>query len=111
MDRQAWIAVTLCVLGFVGWQYYMTSYAPRLAPAPAAASSPSTPALEAPSAIPAAPGTPVAQPAATGVPPPVEADPATAFEEKIETPMITASAPPPIMLPIAPMHRSIMPIT
>ncbi|MEP6685394.1 MAG: membrane protein insertase YidC [Verrucomicrobiota bacterium] len=53
MDRQAWIAVTLCVLGLIAWQFYMTSHTPP--PPPRALASP-TPAPQAPlaSAIPSA---------------------------------------------------------
>jgi YidC/Oxa1 family membrane protein insertase len=38
MDRQAWIAVTLCVIGLIGWQIYVATNAP---PIPVALSSPS----------------------------------------------------------------------
>jgi YidC/Oxa1 family membrane protein insertase len=55
MDRQAWIAVTLCVLGLIGWQFYMTSHTP---PLPAVASP--TPAVPVPAA--SATGTPPAEP-------------------------------------------------
>nr|MBA2585255.1 hypothetical protein [Chthoniobacterales bacterium] len=62
MDRQAWIAVTLCVLGLIGWQVYMTTHAPPPRPAivmpsptpPNQASpSPSASALASGSALPA----------------------------------------------------------
>ncbi|MGI8821486.1 MAG: membrane protein insertase YidC [Chthoniobacterales bacterium] len=85
MDRQAWIAVSLCVLGLIGWQVYMTSHAPRVPAVPPpgaelAAASPSpyqaTTPLPAPSA--AASGAPAPSPAAG-------AEPAAAFEEKTET--------------------------
>ena len=81
MDRQAWIAVTLCVLGLIGWQYYMVSNAPPVAP-PAQQLAQSSPAPDAPTATPAlvtppaAPGDAIANTA-------VEAAPE--FEEKIET--------------------------
>jgi hypothetical protein len=32
MDRQAWIAVSLCVAGLVGWQFYMASFPPPVPP-------------------------------------------------------------------------------
>ncbi|MEP6936719.1 MAG: membrane protein insertase YidC [Chthoniobacterales bacterium] len=38
MDRQAWIAVTLCILGLIAWQFYMTTHAPPPRPARASAS-------------------------------------------------------------------------
>ena len=47
MDRQAWIAVTLCVLGLVAWQFYMTSHTP---PPPLRAVASPTPAVQAPAA-------------------------------------------------------------
>src|ERR1700675_2018009 len=56
MDRQAWIAVTLCVLGLIAWQFYMTSHTP---PPPRAVASP-TPAVPVPAA--SATGTPPAEP-------------------------------------------------
>src|SRR6476646_381837 len=42
MDRQAWIAVTLCVLGLIAWQFYMTSHAPPPPPLPAPSATPGT---------------------------------------------------------------------
>ena len=47
MDRQAWIAVTLCALGLVGWQIYMSSHAPVRATAVGALASPSATATPA----------------------------------------------------------------
>ena len=48
MDRQAWIAITLCVIGLVLWQVYMMKHptpAPaRTAPAPSASIAPASPA-------------------------------------------------------------------
>ncbi|CAN5489420.1 membrane protein insertase YidC [soil metagenome] len=82
MDRQAWIAVTLCVLGLIGWQFYMSSHAPppRVAPAPVATATPEA----TPSSIAAASAAPV-----PGAPPPavagLEAETLQPFEEKIET--------------------------
>lgn len=82
MDRQAWIAVTLCVLGLVGWQFYMASHAP---PVPPAAVQPAATAEATPS--------PAATPLADVAPSPdasprqsaaADAVPAPAFEEKIE---------------------------
>ena len=85
MDRQAWIAVSLCVAGLIAWQFYMMSYAPPVAPAPAVATAPASPAPNEQSAVPA-PATvaPVADPAAPGRPAAPTAEPIEAYEEKIE---------------------------
>jgi len=56
MDRQAWIAVTLCVLGLIAWQFYMTSHAPPSVPSP-------TPAAQVREAI-VTPSAPVGEPSA-----------------------------------------------
>ncbi len=58
MDRQAWIAVTLCVLGLIAWQFYMTSHPPARTIA-----SP-TPAVPLPAAS-ASTGVPAEQPSAS----------------------------------------------
>jgi YidC/Oxa1 family membrane protein insertase len=79
MDRQAWIAVTLCVLGLIGWQYYMATNMPPPAPPQAAAS----PAPELATATPAPAATAAAPVEAAATTTPVEAAPE--FEEKIET--------------------------
>lgn len=62
MDRQAWIAISVCVLGLVGWQFYMASHpAPRAGQKALATASPSATATApaetspSPSATPAAP--------------------------------------------------------
>ena len=61
MDKQAWIAITLCIVGLFAWQTYVTSKYPPLparaamhAPAPAPAPAPATGA-----AATAAPGAPL----------------------------------------------------
>jgi YidC/Oxa1 family membrane protein insertase len=83
MDRQAWIAITLCVLGLVGWQIYSATHAPPRAPITAAASPTPSPADAATSATPSpAPAASVA-PGATATPPPSETAPV--FAEKSET--------------------------
>lgn len=80
MDRQAWIAITLCVIGLVVWQVYMTTHP---APAPAHVSpSPSpvpqtTTAASAPSVSPAA-----VSPSPNATPLPAESAPS--FVEKTE---------------------------
>src|SRR4051812_38430191 len=88
MDRQAWIAVTLCVLGLIGWQVYVTTHPTRLAPAPVAAASPKATSVPSPAASSAPVTTPngatpaPAAPDQTGTPAP-ESPPV--FEEKLET--------------------------
>ncbi len=81
MDRQAWIAVTLCVLGLVGWQFYMTSHA--VPPVPARVQATASPTPELPGAAPSpsaavttpAPAAPIPTPATASVP---------TFAEKVE---------------------------
>jgi YidC/Oxa1 family membrane protein insertase len=75
MDRTAWIAVTLCVIGLVGWQIYLAKQTP---PRPA-------PANVAPE--PASPAASIASPTPLAVAPaaPKLAEPAPGFPEKIET--------------------------
>ena len=84
MDRQAWIAIGVCVLGLIGWQVYMSQHPAPHAPAPVVAAASATPAPEI-SATPAATGSPAGENGAT---PAVSATPALAapaFAEKIET--------------------------
>jgi YidC/Oxa1 family membrane protein insertase len=80
MDRQAWIAVTLCVLGLVGWQIYTVSHAPPRVPV--AVSPTPTPQDQSIAAASPAPGV-SPSPAATAAPTPAETAPA--FAEKSET--------------------------
>ncbi len=85
MDRQAWIAVGLCVLGLIGWQVYMTRYAPRVPmTAPAVASASPTPSSAAANAS-AAPSAPATTPAAVTAAATPGATPETAarFDEKV----------------------------
>ncbi len=83
MDRQAWIAVTLCVLGLIGWQVYTTTHPqPMTRPAVALSSSPAS-EIAAGGLSPApAPLLESAPATATPVAPP---RPVEAFEEKFET--------------------------
>src|SRR5882762_3517350 len=83
MDRTAWIAITLCVLGLIAWEIWI---ARQPLPPPAVVTAPSAPPLasgipatSAPSAI----ATPVQQ-AGTAATPGPSATPAQ-FEEKTET--------------------------
>src|SRR5207237_8311967 len=83
MDRTAWIAITLCVLGLIAWEIWI---ARQPLPPPAVATAPSAPPLA--SDIPAASApstvaTPV-QPAGTAATPGPSTTPSQ-FEEKTET--------------------------
>ncbi len=68
MDRQAWIAITLCVLGLIGWQVYMVKHP---APTPAKVlASPTPGAIAAASVAPSqAPAAPASMESAGSVPP------------------------------------------
>ena len=80
MDRQAWIAITVCVIGLIAWYAYTATHLPPPRPAPVEASpTPGTSPLAAtsPSAT--------AAPAATISPSPTPAESAPAFTEKTET--------------------------
>jgi YidC/Oxa1 family membrane protein insertase len=82
MDRQAWIAVTLCVIAFVALQIYNAKHAPL--PAPAAASP--TPGTAPESQVPAtASQAPSASPAAGAIPTPSPLASVPPFAEKSET--------------------------
>jgi YidC/Oxa1 family membrane protein insertase len=84
MDRQAWIAITLCVLGLVGWQIYSATHAPPRAPITTAASPTPSPAnASSATASPASPAAANPVSAATATPPPSETVPV--FAEKSET--------------------------
>src|SRR5439155_3784756 len=75
MDRTAWIAVTLCVIGLVVWQIYVVKQTPpRHAPVNVAPEQ-TSPSASIPSS------TPLAAPAAA----PKTAEPVPSFPEKIET--------------------------
>ena len=81
MDRQAWIAITLCVIGLVVWQIYMmkhpTPVPVRTAPAP-------TPTVSIASASPSSSAPPeISSPAPGATPTPTESVPT--FVEKKET--------------------------
>src|SRR5437870_3246258 len=82
MDRQAWIAVTLCVIAFVALQIYNAKHAPL--PAPAAVSpTPSTaPESQAPATASLAPSV---SPAAGAIPTPSPVASVPPFAEKSET--------------------------
>src|SRR5260370_24690016 len=74
MDRTAWIAVNLCVIGLVLWELYLAKQTPpRRAPVNAPAQAPAVPTLTA---------SPSAPPLATALKP---EEAAPSFPEKIET--------------------------
>ena len=78
MDRTAWIAVTLCVIGLVLWELYLAKQTPpRRAPVNVLAQAPAVPTL---AASPSAP--PLATAPATALKP---EEAAASFPEKIET--------------------------
>src|SRR6266446_1924210 len=78
MDRTAWIAVTLCVIGLVLWELYLAKQTPpRRAPVNAPAQASAVPTL---TASPSAP--PLATAPATALKP---EEAAATFSEKIET--------------------------
>jgi YidC/Oxa1 family membrane protein insertase len=82
MDRQAWIAVTLCVIGMIAWYAYTASHLPPPRPPIVASPTPgATPDNQAPAT--ASPSVSV-PPAAAATPAPVEPAVAT-FAEKSET--------------------------
>jgi len=86
MDRQAWIAITLCVLGLIGWYAYTATHLPPPArivatPLPSATASSSPSAATSPGASASASVAPVS--AASPSPAPTEAAPT--FAEKAET--------------------------
>src|SRR5260370_29622211 len=82
MDRTAWIAVILCVIGLVAWEWWVAKQTPRpRAPTSAQLSPAPTPlAGTSPLAVPLPASSPPS--AATGTPAP-QATPA--FADKIET--------------------------
>src|ERR1041384_4336716 len=76
MDRTAWLVISLCVIGLVLWEIYITK---QMQPRPAVAASPSvTPLLSATPITAASPA-----PAALPRPSPLEAGPS--FTETTET--------------------------
>src|SRR5438270_117884 len=78
MDRTAWIAVSLCVIGLVLWELYLAKQTlPRVNPVNAPAQAPAVPTL---TASPSAP--PLATAPATALKP---KEAAPSFPEKIET--------------------------
>src|SRR3712207_6279687 len=83
MDRQAWIAVTLCVIGLVLWQVYVTSYAPPPRPAPSATPAVS-PAPDAQAATETTPAPSAAAAATTTAAAPSPTAEVETFDEVIE---------------------------
>jgi YidC/Oxa1 family membrane protein insertase len=79
MDRTAWIAVSLCIIGLVVWQIYVAKQMPPR-PAPVTVSPGQASPTESPKIVEMSPS-PVATPEAT----PKHAEPALSFAEKTET--------------------------
>src|SRR5688500_16282290 len=82
MDRQAWIAVTLCVIGFVALQIYNAKNMPP-APVPAVASP--TPAAAAENQTATASPAPLVSPSPGALPTSSPAASIAPFAEKVET--------------------------
>jgi YidC/Oxa1 family membrane protein insertase len=83
MDRQAWIAVTLCVIGFVALQVYNAKHTPpppvRAIVSPTPAAAPESPAAAAASQAPSV------SPSPGAIPTPSPAASVPSFAEKTET--------------------------
>ena len=82
MDRQAWIAITLCVLGLIGWYGYSATHVPPRRAQVVASPTPAATAAN-PAAATASPSASAAAPATAATPAPAETGPA--FAEKFET--------------------------
>src|SRR5438132_5378615 len=81
MDRTAWIAVTLCVIALVAWEWWVAKQTPlRLVATPTFSPTPAPLAGVSPSIVPTISPAPIATATATPAP---TATPA--FAEKIET--------------------------
>jgi YidC/Oxa1 family membrane protein insertase len=83
MDRQAWIAVTLCVLGLIGWYAYNASHLPPPRPALTASPTPGASADNQPAASASASAS--APPVSANSPSPTPVESVPAFAEKSET--------------------------
>src|SRR5205085_5462445 len=84
MDRQAWIAISLCVLGLIGWYAYTATHLPP--PAPVVAAPSATPAAgNSPATAASASSSPSPVATASASPLPVSAEPPPSFVEKSET--------------------------
>src|SRR6266404_645756 len=82
MDRQAWIAISLCVLGLIGWYAYTATHLPPPKPI-FAGPSPSAEASSSPAAA-TSPGA-SASPVFPATPSPSPAETTPTFTEKSET--------------------------
>src|SRR2546423_6181009 len=80
MDRQAWVAITVCVIGLIGWYAYTATHLPPRQPAPIAASP-------TPDSSPTVSGSPSASASPVAATPPSPAPTASVptFVEKTET--------------------------
>src|SRR5438477_564329 len=82
MDRQAWVAITVCVLGLIGWYAYTATHLPPRQPAPIAASP--TPGSS-PTAAATSPSASASPPLAVNSPSATPAESVPTFAEKTET--------------------------
>src|SRR3982751_4718090 len=86
MDRQAWIAITVCVLGLIGWYAYTSSHLPPPKQAPfTAAPTPATTATDSPATAASPAASVSASPFANSSPSPAATETAPTFAEKTET--------------------------
>src|SRR6266581_9393582 len=86
MDRTAWIAITLCVLGLIAWEIWIARQ-PLPSPAVAIAPSPTPPGVSGTplAAAPTAVATPAPQPGTAATVAPSATPTPAQFEEKTET--------------------------
>jgi YidC/Oxa1 family membrane protein insertase len=84
MDRQAWIAISLCAIGLIVWYAYTATHLPPPA-AVMAAPSPSATVASTPLATASPAVSPAAVAATSPSPAPSPADALPAYEEKLET--------------------------
>ena len=85
MDRQAWVAIVLCVIGLAAWQVYVAKQAPPLPAKVLAAPSPSVAPGTMPVPSPAAAPDAESHPAESSVPPPAPAPTPAPFVEQTTT--------------------------
>jgi YidC/Oxa1 family membrane protein insertase len=112
MDRQAWIAIALCILGLVAWQVYVAKHTLPVArksaasPAPSLAASPApgSPPVPTPAEPSPAPNEPAPTPAPTPTPRPFVEKTATLKNSDLE--LLLTNRGGGIAEAILPQHRS-----
>ena len=90
MDRQAWIAVTLCIIGLVAWQVYMAKHPvpvpTKISASPSPATGPGRDSVEPGATVATSTPSPTESPPTSATTPPNEATPTPApFVEKTTT--------------------------